>query len=173
MRIAFENLFQRRDRVTCDRFRAQRAVVKQAVKVAKRMADCHEGDLGQQSDELRCRHYNNALKIGRSWEPWCICRWLSFTHRNFYLALCSFGLPSHALEDYHLQRGVMPLHDTVRVNGERAKLVKIKVEVLRVSAKGCMVYNCLCVIWLDMTTAPWQSEKVMAYYICLSIKCTY
>ena len=38
-RRAFEEWLQRRDRVAYDRYRAQRVVVKQAVQVAKRMAD--------------------------------------------------------------------------------------------------------------------------------------
>ena len=32
------------------------------------------------------------------------------------MALRSFGQPSHALVDYHLERGGMPLHDAVGVN---------------------------------------------------------
>ena len=38
-RRAFEEWLQRRDRLTNDRYRAQRVVVKRTVKVAKRMAD--------------------------------------------------------------------------------------------------------------------------------------
>ena len=38
-RRAFEEWLQRRDRVTYDRYRAQRVVVKRAVKAAKEMAD--------------------------------------------------------------------------------------------------------------------------------------
>ena len=38
-RTAFEEFLQRRDRVTYDRYRAQRVVVKREVQVAKRMAD--------------------------------------------------------------------------------------------------------------------------------------
>ena len=30
--------------------------------------------------------------------------------------LCSFGLPSHALATYHLERGGIPLHDAFGVN---------------------------------------------------------
>ena len=37
-RRAFEEWLQRRDKVSYDRYRAQRVVVKRAVKVAKRMA---------------------------------------------------------------------------------------------------------------------------------------
>ena len=40
----FEEWLQRRDRVTYDRYRAQRVVVKQAVQVAKRMADGRWGE---------------------------------------------------------------------------------------------------------------------------------
>ena len=43
-RRAFEKWLQRRDRDTYDRYRARRAVVKQAVKVAKRMADWWWGE---------------------------------------------------------------------------------------------------------------------------------
>ena len=42
-RRAFEEWLQRRDRLTYDRYRAQRFVVKRAVKVAKRMADWRWG----------------------------------------------------------------------------------------------------------------------------------
>ena len=41
---AFEEWFQRRDRVTNDRYRAQRVAVKRAVKVAKRVADWRGGE---------------------------------------------------------------------------------------------------------------------------------
>ena len=43
-RRAFEEWLQRRDRVTYDRYRAQRVVVKRAVKVAKRMEDWRWGE---------------------------------------------------------------------------------------------------------------------------------
>ena len=39
--------------------------------------------------------------------------------RHFCMALRSFGPPSHALVDYHLERGGMPLHDAVGVNRTR------------------------------------------------------
>ena len=46
-RRAFEEWLQRRDRVTYDRYRVQRVVVKQAVQAAKRMAtDDGESDWG-------------------------------------------------------------------------------------------------------------------------------
>ena len=43
-REAFEEWLQRRDRVTYDRYREQRVAVKQAVQVAKRMADRRWGE---------------------------------------------------------------------------------------------------------------------------------
>ena len=43
-RRAFEEWLQRRDRVTYERYRAQRVVVKREVKVAKRMADWRWGE---------------------------------------------------------------------------------------------------------------------------------
>ena len=43
-RRAFEEWQQRRDRVTYDRYRAQRVVAKRAVKVAKRMASRRLGN---------------------------------------------------------------------------------------------------------------------------------
>ena len=43
-RRAFEEWLQKRDRVTYDRYRAQRVVVKLAVQVAKRMANRRWGE---------------------------------------------------------------------------------------------------------------------------------
>ena len=43
-RRAFEEWFHRRDRVTYDRYRAQRVDVKRAVQVAKRKADPRWGE---------------------------------------------------------------------------------------------------------------------------------
>ena len=40
----------------------------------------------------------------------------------------------------------------------------IKARVSSIWAKGCMFYDCVCVVWLDMTTPPWWREKVMVYY---------
>ena len=36
--------------------------------------------------------------------------------RHFSMALLSIGPPSHALMDYHLERGGMQLHNAVGVN---------------------------------------------------------
>ena len=52
MRRAFEEWLQRRDRVTYDRYRAQRVAVKLAVQAAKRMADRRWGE--QLGNDLEC-----------------------------------------------------------------------------------------------------------------------
>ena len=46
----------------------------------------------------------------------------------------------------------------------RAQLLKIKAQVSSIWAKGLMFDDCVCDIWLDMTTPPWWREKVMVYY---------
>ena len=40
----------------------------------------------------------------------------SAEHRHFCMTMRSFGPPSHALVDYHLERDRMPLHDAVGIN---------------------------------------------------------
>ena len=54
------------------------------------------------------------------------------------MAYCSFGQPSQALVDYHLERDGMPLHDAVAVNRKRVAL-KIKAQVPSIWAKGCVL----------------------------------
>ena len=50
-----------------------------------------------------------ARHIGRSGEPWCICRSLSFTH-PFLLVSVIFRTTLRTLMADHLETGVMPLH---------------------------------------------------------------
>ena len=45
------------------------------------------------------------------------------------------------------------------------QLLKIKAQVSSIWAKGCMFEDCMCVIWLGMTTTPRWREKVMVYFI--------
>ena len=47
---------------------------------------------------------------------------------------------------------------------KRAQLLKIKAQVSSILAKGCMLYDCVRVIRLDMITPPWWREKVILYY---------
>ena len=63
-RRAFVEWLQRRDRVTYDRFRAHRVVVKRGVQVAKRMADHDEESDG----ELFRRHQKDVLERGKTSE---------------------------------------------------------------------------------------------------------
>ena len=61
-----------------------------------------------------------------------------------------FGPLSHALVDWHLERGVTPLHDAVGVDCERAQLLKTKAQVpgmrLRDDCYWFLVDDCLGVI---------------------------
>ena len=47
----------------------------------------------------------------------------------------------------HMERGGMPLHDAVGMNCEKGQLLKIKAQVSRIFAKGCMLMT-LCVFYL-------------------------
>ena len=70
---------------------------------------------------------------------------VSFGH--FCLALCSFGptaLPCSG--GYHMERGGMPLLDAVGINCKTRELLKIKVQMSSIWAKGCMFDDCVCVI---------------------------
>ena len=72
---------------------------------------------GSYEDALRLQRgktVDAALKLLRSGEPWCICWWVRLT-RPYCLALHSFGLPSHALSDWHLEKGGILLHDEVGI----------------------------------------------------------
>ena len=57
--------------------------------------------------------------------------------------------------------GGMALHDAVEINCKIA-LMKVKVQVSSIWAKGCMFYD--CVLSDDMTTPPYWREKVLVYY---------
>ena len=61
-RRAFEEWLQRRDWSTYDRYRAQRAVVKRAVKVAKRMADLRWGERLENNFEGNKKMYWKEVK---------------------------------------------------------------------------------------------------------------
>ena len=88
---------------------------------------------------------------------------------HFCLSLCSFGPPSHALVLITWRgegcRYMIRLGQTAK----RAQLLKIKALVPSICAKGCMLDDCVCVIWLDMITPPWCREKVMIYYYYSSL----
>ena len=77
--------------------------------------------------------------------------WVSRCH--FCLAQCSFGPPSRALVDYHLKI----------INYWKSS------EVLSIWAMGCVVYDCVCDIWLDLTTPRWWREKSWYNFIMCKI----
>ena len=52
--------------------------------------------------------------------------------------------PSCALVAYHLERGLMPLHDAVWVNCEMGAAIVIKTRVPNICAKVHMLDNCAC-----------------------------
>ena len=63
-RRALEEWLQRRDRVTYDRYRAQRVVVKLAVQAAKRMADLLRGErLGNDFDGNKTMFWKEAKRV--------------------------------------------------------------------------------------------------------------
>ena len=48
---------------------------------------------------------------------------------------------------YHMERGRMPLHDAVGKTVKRPQLLKIKVQVSSIWAKGCILMTvCMCVL---------------------------
>ena len=49
---------------------------------------------------------------------------------------------------YHIERGLMPLHDAVGINcKKRAQLLKIKAQVSSIWAKGCILMT-VCLFYL-------------------------
>ena len=62
------------------------------------------------------------------------------------MSLRSFGRPSHALVDYHLERSGMPLHDVVGVKCKSGATTKNHGAVAGLWAKGCVLDDCVSVI---------------------------
>ena len=63
---------------------------------------------------------------------------MSFT-RPFLLGYVFFRIALPCSRGYHLERGGMPLHDAVGINCKKAQLLKIKVQVSSIWAKGCIL----------------------------------
>ena len=62
---------------------------------------------------------------------------MSFT-RPFLLGTVFVRTALPCSGGYHLERGGMPLHDAVVVNCKKSALLKIKAQVSRIWAKGCI-----------------------------------
>ena len=104
-----------------------------------RLDSLWEGGLGQWRWRLRI----NARKIGKSGKPWYICNWTSFK-RPFFLGNAFFVkkkihiffftvLPCSG--GYHLERGLMPLHDADGINCKKGATNYKK------SNRRCQVYG--------------------------------
>ena len=111
------------------------------------------------TEEWRWRLRFIARKIGKSRESRCISNWMSFT-RPILLGPVFFRTALPCSGGYHLERGGMPLHDAVGINC-KTKPSRFQLYGLRIVDD---VDDCVCVIWIDMTTPPWWMEKVMVYY---------
>ena len=71
-----------------------------------------------------------------------------------WMHICTFGPFSYAIVAYHLERGVMSLHDAVGVNCNRTQLL--------ISRRWCHVYGLRCECWMTR----WR-EKVMPFHYWL------
>ena len=115
-------------------------------------------------DEWRWRLRVSARKIGKSGEPWYICHWMSFT-RPFLLGPVLFRTALPCSGGDHLERGGMPLPCAVGINCKNGiNYWKSRPRCQVYGLRGVCWWLCVYIIWLDMTTSPWWSEKVMVYY---------
>ena len=74
---------------------------------------------------------------------------MSFT-QPFLLVTVFFRTALPCSGGYHMERGGMPLHDAVGINCKKDELLKIKAQVSRIWAKGCILMTvcaCVCVFY--------------------------
>ena len=68
----------------------------------------------------------------------------------FHVAICACpGVLSDRLRcsgGYHLERGGIPLHDTVGKTVKSEQLLKINAQILSIWAKGCVCWMIVCVL---------------------------
>ena len=70
--------------------------------------------------------------------------------RPFLLGTVFFLTALPCSGGYHMERGGMPLHDAVGINCKRGQLLKIKVQVLSIWTKGCILMTvCVYLTWHD------------------------
>ena len=126
---------------------------------------CEDG-LGQQNDGGGCASMREKSERVHG-EPWYICNWMGF-NRLFLIGPVFFRTALPWYGGNHIGRGGMPLHDAVGIN------CKIKALVSSIWAKWCMFDDCVCVIWLDMTTLRlWRDKKWYNIIILIIIKIWY
>ena len=87
---------------------------------------------------------------------------------HFFLVIVFFIPTSRDLVAYHLERGGMLLHDAVGANCKIGATTDIKTQVPRTWPKGCMLDNCACVNWLDMTIPLFNGGR-MSLHIIITI----
>ena len=97
------------------------------------------------------------------------------TRRHFCLALCFFRPPSRALVVITWRGDGWGYMMWLGLTVKWVQLLKIKALVSSLWATGCMFGDCVCVIWLDMTTPPWSREKygillLLLYYYWVEFK---
>ena len=102
-------------------------------------------------------------KIQKSGEQWYISNWTSFK-QPFFLDPVFFRTTLPCSGGYHLDRGETPLHDAVGINCKKDRTTENQGTGVKYMGKWVYVDDCVCVIWLDMTTPPLWREKVMVYY---------
>ena len=110
------------------------------------------------------------LKVDRGYPGWMVRRWplgtepspqcakdrkmrkSAFVHDrvsrgHFFLVLRSYVRPYCGLADYHLDRGGMPLHNTVGVNCEKAATTEIIIILIRLSMQLLKIEAQVPSIW--------------------------
>ena len=108
-----------------------------------------------------------------------VTEWVSRGY--FYLALCSFGLPTErtalVLSDrpggYHMERGGMPFHDAVEINCKKGATTENQGSDVKYMGKGCILMNvCVCYqTWHDYPAlVKGESDGILLLYYYITIK---
>ena len=113
----------------------------------------HEDGLGQQRDD------SAAQQCAKDRREWRVLMHMNMIEFNAFI----FGQPFHALVDYHLERGGMPLHDVVGLNckrgatclcGQSAYTLSGHIgKVVALHAEGCKVESWLLLSCTDLCYA--------------------
>ena len=106
---------------------------------------CEGGLRQQRNDDGGCA--TMRAKIGKSWEPWYLCNWMSF-RRPFLLSTVFFRTALPCSGGYHMGSEGMPLHDDVGINCK--KVATTENQGSGVKYMGWLWWLCVCVIWLSL-----------------------